>query len=252
MNEYKKFDRQAKLSKPSTCVLNLDSFWEEVSCLSYVFWNGESSSNLSYNVSSRVACLQPKSESSEHSKTAVLDFLKFDFSVFLFVEVQFKWVPGSELSNSEVSRHAGSSLFLDEGNTLQFDPGSCSYDLSEGKTWYVFEGFNWVRVVVRVYSGPLVTWEGSVKSRPDESYNSELSDTSVGELSLAEPVKVAHGVPVVLSVEEGGDVSGGESNWVESDISWEGPVEGGWGSVLCEWERLGWAVVFSVQAGYWL
>lgn len=211
-------------------MIDLDSLWEEVSGLGSVFGGSESRAQLGDDVLSGVQCLEEKSEGSKHSKTAVLDLLELLLSVFLGGVVDVERVPSSGVCKSNISRDAVLALLLDALNTLVLNPSHTSDNLVDGKAGNVVDGLK--RVDVRVSIGTsevLVTGEGSEKSRPDESNNGKLSDTSVGELGLTKPLNISHEVSLLVDgVVEGGEGSGGESNGVETNISDERSIEGGW------------------------
>lgn len=194
---------------------------------------------MGHNISSGVQCLEEKTESSNHSKTAVLNLLELLRGIFLRSVVDVEWVPAAWVSNSDISRNAVLALLFDADDTLVFNPGHTSDNLVDGKVGNLLDGLKGVDVREGIgTSEVLVTGEGTEKSRPDETNNGKLSDTAVGELGLTEPFKVTHEVAFfVKGVVEGGEGGGGETNGVESNISDKGSIEGvgGRSEGKCSW-----------------
>jgi len=213
--------------------------WEEVSSLGVVIRASKCGAQLGNNISSRVQCLEEKTESTNHSKTAVLNLLKLLLSIFFGGVVDVEWVPSAWVSKSNISGDAVLSLLFDADDTLVFNPGHTSYNLVDGKVGNLLDGLKGVNVREGIgTSEVLVTREGSEKSGPDESNNGKLGDTAVSQLGLTEPFKVAHEVALnVKGVVEGSERGGGETNGVESNISNKGSIEGigGRSEGECSW-----------------
>jgi len=207
----------------------LDSLGEEVSGFGSVFRSSKGRGKLRDDISSRVVVLADESEGSDHSKTAVLDFLELLVSIFLGRVVQVEWIPSAWVSNADVSNDAVFSLLLDPNDTLELDPGHSTDDLVDGKLRNLGDGLKRIGVRISIRSSEvLVSRERSEKSRPDESDNCKLGNTSVGEFSLTEPLKISHEVSLLVDgVVERGEGSGGETNGIEASISRERSVEGG-------------------------
>lgn len=213
--------------------------WEEVSSLGVIIGASKSRAQLGNNISSRVQALEEKTESTNHSETAVLNLLKLLFGIFLRSVVDVEWVPAAWVSKSNISRNAVLALLFDADDTLVFNPSHTSNNLVNGKVGNLLDGLKGVDVGEGISTSEvLVTGEGSEKSRPDETNNGKLSNTAVGELSLTEPFDVTHEVALnVKGVVERGKGGGGETNGVESDISNKGSVEGSGGRSerKCSW-----------------
>mmetsp|Transcript_9140 Transcript_9140/g.26109 ORF Transcript_9140/g.26109 Transcript_9140/m.26109 type:complete len:304 (-) Transcript_9140:3-914(-) len=222
---------------------NLDSFWEEVSGLGGVGWNGKSGAQLVGDGLSGGQGLRPKSEDSNHGETAVLELLQTLLLVLLVRVVEAERVVASlALSDAEVSGHVVGSFLLDDAQSAELEEGHEEEDLEEGESWDLAECLQRVGVAVGVDAGPLVAWEGSEESRGDESDDGDLGDASVDELGLAVPCEVAwDSVASLDALEPGADWDGGEAERVEANVSQHGAVKGGWGGG--EWEGGGWAGV---------
>lgn len=167
----------------------------------------------------------------------MLDFLDL-LLVELFrsvVQVEGVDARARSLSQLKITRHSVRSLRLDQRNTSKFDQGENQDKLGNGLTGNVFEFLDRVDVGVGVFTGPLVTREGSEETRPDETNNGQLGNTSVGDFGFTQPLNIAHALGGRgLGVEEGSHRGGGESNRVETDITREGSIEGGRASILSE------------------
>mmetsp|Transcript_20662 Transcript_20662/g.43413 ORF Transcript_20662/g.43413 Transcript_20662/m.43413 type:complete len:263 (-) Transcript_20662:85-873(-) len=210
---------------------NLDSLGKEVSGFGSVFGSCKRRGKLGDDISSGVVVLADKSERSDHSKTAVLDFLELLVSIFLGRVVEVEGVPSAWVTNADVSDNTVLSLLLNPDDALELNPCHSSDNLVDGKLGDLGDGLKRVDVRVSVGSSEvLVSRERSEKSRPDESHDSKLGNTSVGELCLTKPLKIGHEVSLLVDgVVERGEGGGGESNRVKSGISGKGSVEGGGG-----------------------
>jgi len=215
---------------------NLDTFREEVSGLGSVFRSNKGS-DLRDDVGSRVGVLAEETESTQHSQSAMLDFLDLLLVEFFRTVVQVEGVEtrARSLSQLKVTRHSGGSLRLDQTDTSEFNQGENKDKLSNGLTGNVVEFLNGVDVGVSINSGPFVTREGSEKGRPDETNDSQLRDTSVGDLGFTQPLNISHSLRSRgLGVEEGRHRGGGESNGVETDITRKRSVKSGGATILGE------------------
>ena len=225
---------------------DLDSLGKEVPGLGRVLRCLEGRSELADNISSRVVRLADKSEGGDHGQPAVLDLLKLLLGVLLRGVVEVEGVEGSRVSDANVADDTVSALLLDSDNSLVLEPGASGNDLVDGALRDSLEGLE--RVELAEVGVALRAGEGAEESRPEETDNGELSDTAVGELSLTEPLKVAHEVSLhVKGVVERGKRLGGEADGVESNISRKAAVEGV--RRRSEREGLGALVPLDVQGG---
>lgn len=204
---------------------DLDSLGKEVPGLGRVLRCLEGRCELADDISSRVVRLADKSEGGNHGQPAVLDLLKLLLGELLRRVVEVEGVERSGVSDANVADDAVGALLLDSDNSLVLEPGTASNDLVDGALRDSREGLE--RVEFTEVSVALGSGEGAEESRPEETDNGELSDTAMGELSLTEPLKVAHEVSLnVKRVVERGKRLGGEANGVESNISRKAAVEG--------------------------
>ena len=135
--------------------------WEEVSSLGVVIRASKSGAQLGHNVSSGVQCLEEKTESSDHSKTAMLDLLELLRSIFLGSVVDVEWVPSTWVSESNISRNTVLALLFDADHTLVFNPGHTTDNLVDGKVGNLLDGLKRVNVGEGISSSEvLVTGEG--------------------------------------------------------------------------------------------
>jgi len=216
---------------------DLDTLGKEVSGLGGVFGGNEGGSDLVNNVGSGVGVLAEKAKDSEHGQSAVLDFLDLLLVEFFGSVVQVEWVDARarSLSQLKVTGQSVGALLLDQRDTSKFDQGKDQDQLGDGLTGYVLEFLNGVLVGVSIDTGPVVTGEGSEKRGPDETENGQLSDASVGDLGLAQPLNIGHAISGRgLGVEERRHRGGGESDGVETDITGKGSVKSGGAPVLGE------------------
>jgi len=174
----------------------LDTFGEEVSGLGGVFGHLESTSDLRHDINTGVGVLAEETEGTQHGQSAVLDFLDLLLVEFFRGVVQSEGVDARSrsLSQLKVTGHSVRALSLDQRHTSEFDQGEDQDELSNGLTGNVFEFLDGVDVGVGVFAGPVVTWECSEKSGPDETNDRQLSDTSVGDFGFSQPLDIAHGV----------------------------------------------------------
>lgn len=193
MRDYRILGREEKRYGIQT---DLDTFGEEVSGLGGVFGDLEGSSDLGVDINSRVGGLAEKSEGTQHSQSAMLDFLNLLLVEFFGAVVKVERVDArsGSLSQLKITGHSVGALGADQRNTSEFDQGEDQDDLGNGLTGNVFEFFDGVGVRVGVDTGPLVTREGSENTGPDESDNGQLGDASVGDLGFSQPLDITHGV----------------------------------------------------------
>jgi len=217
--------------------MNLDTLREEVSSLGSVFGVLEGTSELRHDINTGVGVLAEKTENTQHSQSAVLDFLDLLLVEFFGSVVQVKGVDArsGSLSQLKVTGKSLGALPLDQRHTSKFDQGEYQDELRNGLTGDVVELLDGVDVRVGIDTGPIVTGEGSEEAGPDEANDRQLGDASVGDFGLAQPLDIAHGVSGSgLGVEEGCHWGGGESNGVETNITGKGSIEGGRAPVLGE------------------
>jgi hypothetical protein len=125
----------------------LDSFGKEVPGLGNVVGGCEGASKLVCDGVSGVDCLQKESSSSKHGKTAMLDFLELLGLVLLRGVLEAEGVPPSfTLSKTKVTWQTAGTIFLDEPDTVKFNPDHGSGDLLNGENGNVVKSLSGVSV----------------------------------------------------------------------------------------------------------
>ncbi len=189
---------------------NLDALRKKVSGLGDVVRGGKTGSQLVNNILSGCQRLGPKSEDSNHGKTAVLQLLQSLLLVLFGAVVESEWVVASlALSDTKITGHVAGTFVLDDSKTTELKEGHEEEDLQKCKSRDLVEGLKGIGVAVRIKTSPLVSGKGSEKSGSDETNNSKLGDTSMDEFGLTVPGQVIReSVASLNSLEPGSNRNG--------------------------------------------
>jgi hypothetical protein len=160
----------------------------------------------------------------------VLDLVELVSSILFWRVVEVERVETARsLSDTKVSSLVAGSLLIDDSNTTELEGGHEETDLKKSGRRGSGKGLNSVGVGVGIDTSPLVSWKGSKKSRPDETDNGDLGNTTVHKLGLTVPGNAID--LTVGGIEPRSSSNSGETNRVETNISDQGSIKG--------WRRLG-------------